>query len=106
MSLRRILIACSVALLTAATACSSDSSTITGPQAQPDPLLGGLIGTTNKLLFCPTSNTYTTTQIVGPDGGTIQVGPHSLTIPAGALTSDTEISATAPAGNYVVVQFQ
>ena len=58
------------------------------------------------LLACNVTQTYTTTQSVGPNGGTIRVGPHSLVIPENALSATTRITATAPAGDIVEVEFQ
>ena len=108
----------SAALLVAIVAgCSADSPTQSSAPARPD-LIGGLVGTVGGtvggvvgsvapgLLACPTSNSYTTTKVVGKLGGTVKVGPHTLTIPAGALSANTTITATAPAGQYVEVQFQ
>lgn len=44
--------------------------------------------------------------IVGPRGGTLDIGPHRLTIPAGALTVPTRISGSIDAGPTVVIHFQ
>lgn len=111
MSTRKFSLACA-ALALAALACTSETSPTApqlpsaAPAAPQASLLGDLTGTVNTLLFCPTSQSYTATQAVGPGGGVISVGPHSLSIPAGALDSVVTITATAPAGNYVDVEFQ
>jgi hypothetical protein len=70
--------------------------------------LSGVTGTVSNLLLyrCPTDGFGSVTQLVGPAGGTIKVGPHSLIIPAGALSSTVAITATAPAGQHVRVDFQ
>jgi hypothetical protein len=70
--------------------------------------LSGLTGTVSNLLLyrCPTDGFGSVTQTVGPAGGTIKVGPHSLTIPAGALSNPVAITATAPAGQHVRVDSQ
>jgi hypothetical protein len=100
----------SAALIAVAVACSSDSfptAPTASPPASADPsLLGDLFGAADQLLFCPTSQTYTATQTIGSEGGTIVVGPHSLTVPAGALSSPVAITATAPAGDYLRVEFE
>ena len=44
-------------------------------------------------------------ETIGRAGGQLQVGPHRLTIPAGALDAPTVITAEAPTGNEVVVRF-
>jgi hypothetical protein len=70
--------------------------------------LSGVTGTVSNLLLyrCPTDGFGSVTELVGPAGGTIKVGPHSLIIPAGALSGNVAITATAPAGQYVRVDFQ
>jgi hypothetical protein len=97
-----------LALVAVTASCSSDSITGPAPQTQPeveagllDGLIGGIGGTVNKLLTCQVAESRTTTQTIGPAGGTIFVGRHSLTIPYGALSQDVAITATAPAGDHV-----
>ena len=51
------------------------------PQAN---LIGSLLQATG-LLGCTPMPTATATQTVGPAGGVIRIGPHALSIPAGAL---------------------
>ncbi len=36
------------------------------------------------------------TQVIGPAGGTLHIGPHTLTFPAGALDSNVTIIGVAP----------
>jgi hypothetical protein len=48
------------------------------------------------LLACTPSTADSVTQLIGPAGGTIQFGPHTLVIPAGALDSTVAITAVAP----------
>jgi hypothetical protein len=102
-----------VVLAAGLVACRADRAPITapavstvGPRAS---LLGGLTGTvtglTGTLLTCSQTTQYSATQVVGPLGGVIKVGPHSLSIPAGALAENTTISAVAPIGTHVAVQF-
>ena len=76
-------------------------------------VVGGVVGVVvdvaNALLsplVCPTNDSYTTSRTIGRNGGTLKVGPHTLTIPSGALSQDTRITATAPSGSYAEVQFQ
>src|ERR1039457_5616119 len=45
-------------------------------------------------------------QMIGPRGGTLQVGPHTFTVPAGALDHFVFITAHASAGRYNVVHFE
>jgi hypothetical protein len=44
--------------------------------------------------------------VIGPLGGQIQFGPHTLVVPAGALLQPTTITATAPGDGYVDAVFQ
>ena len=46
------------------------------------------------------------TPTIGPLGGTISVGPHTFTVPAGALDSAVSITAVAPSDNVNRVHFQ
>jgi hypothetical protein len=69
-------------------------------------VLGGVLKPVTGLLACDVRQTYTTTKVIGREGGTIQVGAHSLVIPRDALTSPQTITATAPRGNVVEVEFQ
>ena len=112
-------VATAAVVVAIAAGCSTDSPTQApaAPAANPD-LIGGLVGTVGGtlggvvgsvapgLLACPTTYSYTATKVVGKLGGTVKVGPHTLTIPSGALSANTTITATAPAGKYVEVQFQ
>ncbi len=47
-----------------------------------------------SLLSCPTLPYDSVTQVIGPAGGSISVGPHRLLIPPGAVYKD-EVSITA-----------
>ena len=58
------------------------------------------------LLTCSPLAYDSVTQTVGPDGGTIYVGPHSLVIPAGALAVPTTITAVVRSDTVNVVRFQ
>ena len=87
-----------VLLLVVALACT-DRNPISAP-AVPAPdasLVGGLLGATG-LLKCSSLPYASQTKTIGPLGGTISAGPHTLVIPAGALTSPTAITMTAPTG--------
>jgi len=68
-------------------------------------LIGGLLAPTG-LLTCRPLPYDSTIQTVGPDGGTIQIGPHALVIPAGALLSPTMITAVVSSGPVNAVRFQ
>lgn len=87
------------AALVAGVSCTNDQGA-TGPQASPplDSLRpDGLLGIRLEgLVSCSPLPYDSTTETIGPDGGMITVGPHRLTIPAGALSQDVEITAIAP----------
>jgi hypothetical protein len=72
-------------------------------------LLDTLVQTVNQaasLLTCSPLAAASATQTIGAAGGTIQVGPHTLTIPAGALSDTVTITAVAPSDTVSRVQFQ
>lgn len=58
------------------------------------------------LLQCTPLPYDSTTETVGPAGGSIQVGPHVLQIPAGALTDSVAITMVAPPDTVNRVRFQ
>ncbi|HEX4629232.1 MAG TPA: hypothetical protein VH137_10625 [Gemmatimonadales bacterium] len=58
------------------------------------------------LLTCSPLPSASVTQTIGPDGGTLQVGPHTLSIPPGALLMPVSITATAPSDTVNRIVFQ
>ncbi len=100
------------------TSCADDQAPPTAPVAQvaPDPsLIGDLLGATGTvgglanrlgLVSCNVSTTYSASTEIGPDGGVLWVGPHRLYVPPNALKERVRISAVAPRGNYVQIQFE
>jgi len=58
------------------------------------------------LLRCSPLPYDSVTQTIGPDGGVIDVGAHSLAIPAGALDSAVTITAVTPSDSVNRIQFQ
>jgi hypothetical protein len=93
--------------------CSSDQSP-TGVTAQSGvtmtdssanaALLGGLLRPLG-LLKCDPLPAATTTKTIGRDGGFMQVGPHFLWIPRGALDHDVTITATIVSDDVNSVEF-
>ena len=79
----------------------SERAPITAPQSAPPPpqasLLGDLWGATG-LLQCPNLPYGSAPQTIGSAGGTIQVGPHTLTVPAGALLAPVAITGDLVTG--------
>jgi hypothetical protein len=102
------------------TSCADDHTPPTAPpvtQIAPDPsligdLLGGVTGTVGGLanslglVSCNVRYTYSASAEIGPEGGVLWVGPHRLYVPPNALSERTRISAVAPRGNYVQIQFE
>jgi hypothetical protein len=67
-----------------------------------------LTGTLSNLTLykCSTPSFGSVTQNVGPAGGVIKIGPHSLYVPPGALDHTVAITAATSAGQHVKVDFQ
>jgi len=81
------------------------------PTAQPQAswLDGDLIGDLRQLtglLKCTPLPYDSVTQTIGPAGGVMEVGPHTFTVPAGALDSDVTITAVTPSDTINRIQFQ
>ncbi|MFL5518937.1 MAG: hypothetical protein ACJ8DJ_22495, partial [Gemmatimonadales bacterium] len=95
-------------ILAGALSLVSCASTDDGPMgvpadAAPSPLLGsgdGLLGTSlgSGLLACDPLPYASASRTIGPEGGTLAIGPHLLTVPAGALAAPVTITADAPVG--------
>lgn len=110
----------------APTAVETDTDSAVTVAGAPDAaLLGGLLGglegtlgtvtgtvdgvlrtTTSGLIVCNVRQTTYGSEWVGPYGGVVRVGPHTLVIPPGALKSYTRIRGTAPRGDVVLVDFE
>ena len=104
------------------TSCADDHGPVAPAPATPDALLIGdvtsvlnstvtsvgstLDRTVSGLLECNVRNSYTASQMIGPQGGVLRVGRHSLHVPANALRENVLITATAPAGRHVEVRFE
>lgn len=85
----------------AAAACSNESSSPSQPGISPD-LLGGSV----EISSCSPLPVSSSSRTIGILGGTIHVGPHTLTVPAGALTQNVTITATTGGESANVVRFQ
>ncbi len=81
------------------TGCRDDRSNVTSPAVRsnllspPQP---------SQLFVCAADTiTVSDTATIGPLGGVIDFGPHSLVIPPGALRQRTMITATMPADGHL-----
>jgi hypothetical protein len=100
----------------------SCSPTATGPTEapaaagqQPDASLGiigdltnsvvGTLGSVTDVLLCSPQPYASTTKTIGPDGGLITVGTHSLFIPPRALKTDVTITAEQVRGSTNSIRF-
>jgi hypothetical protein len=59
-----------------------------------------------ELMRCEPQEYTSDVELIGPDGGSLKVGPHELKIPKGALDHEVVISAVAPVSDLVEVQLQ
>jgi hypothetical protein len=68
---------------------------------------GGLLGTGlgAQLLQCTPLPEAHAAAVIGPDGGTLQVGPHALVVPPGALPDTLTITADAPSDTVNNIRF-
>jgi hypothetical protein len=73
-----------------------------GPQHD---LLGGLLQSVG-LLKCTPLAPATATANIGPLGGSLRVGPHTFTVPAGALSQNVTITASLSADTVNAITFQ
>jgi len=95
-----------------ATPAAVVAARVVRPDANLVDITNGILNVTNgvttllgNLLPCNVSTDQWNTASIGPEGGRLNVGPHTLVIPRGALRSRTQITAHAVHGNNVRVEF-
>jgi hypothetical protein len=79
------------------------------PPTPPPPGSVGRAGTASgsgNRLACDVPSDLNGAAIIGPEGGTLDIGPHRLIIPAGALTKKVAVSGFIPAGSTIEVHFE
>jgi hypothetical protein len=67
-------------------------------------LIGSLLQPTGLLQCTPLPYT-STTQVIGPAGGIMKIGPHTLVVPAGALSQNVTITAVIPTDPVNSIRF-
>lgn len=77
-----------------------------GDRAPLAPLPADALFGPTGLLSCSPLPADSVTQTIGPEGGTLYVGAHRLSVPAGALLEPVTITAVAPSGTVNEVRFQ
>ncbi len=55
-------------------------------------------------IYCDPLQYASTVQVVGPEGGDLSIGPHKLSIPKGALSSEVVITGEMPVSMAVTVR--
>ncbi|HEX9610473.1 MAG TPA: hypothetical protein VF978_01210 [Gemmatimonadales bacterium] len=75
---------------------------------QPGTADAGLLGLDLPagLLSCSPLPYESVAQTIDATGGTLQVGPHTFSVPPGALDTAVTITAVAPSGTVNSIQFQ
>jgi hypothetical protein len=86
--------------------CGENSPTSPAARATPPDadLISGLLGKTG-LLSCKPLPAVSVSQTIGRSGGVMHIGPHTFTVPAGALSRNVTITAYAPSDKYNHIQF-
>src|SRR5437867_3138638 len=99
---RLLVVGLLVCALGLASACGDRAPTMPQAPAPTADLIGSTLNTTSSLLGgllkCSDLPYDSTTQTIGPAGGSLSVGPHTLLIPPGALTRSVSITMILPTG--------
>lgn len=86
--------------------CGEPGPVGTTSSVRPSSDLIGPIVVIDELLHCTPLPYDSVTQPIGPEGGTIHVGGHALSIPAGALDTLVTITAVSPSDTVNHVQLR
>ena len=57
------------------------------------------------LLRCTPVASVSASKVIGPEGGVLEVGANTLTVPAGALSREVTITGVAPSGSVNRIEF-
>jgi hypothetical protein len=102
-NVRRVITLAALGFASFALASCGDGPPATAPTQT---ISHDLLWPVRGLLACNPLPADSVTQVIGPDGGTLEIGPHSFTVPPGALDSAVAITAVAPSGAVNRVVFQ
>ncbi len=101
-----------VPALLVSVSCSTDEAAFGPSPEPPSQLVAPLVGTatsallsTVDLLTCSEQPYAKASKVIGPEGGTLSVGSHSLEIPHGALRGKVRITAEQVRGSANSVRF-
>lgn len=83
-----------------AAGCSNAPSEPTREPANASLQLNGLL-----LASCSNISAFNVSAPIGPNGGTLKMGPHTLVVPRGALSSTVVIIASGSGGRGNSIQF-
>lgn len=91
-------------------ACSTERSPLAPVAAAPAPEAGlasdfGQLVRNFGLMTCAPLPAATASKLIGPAGGTLQIGPHVFTVPAGALDRPVLITAHAASDYHNRIKF-
>jgi hypothetical protein len=86
-----------VAALLLATSCGEQRAT--APETSASRSQNGA----PSLVECPTSETTTTSGLVGLLGGSVELGATSISIPSGAITAPTLFQVTVPSSRFMEI---
>lgn len=87
------------------TAFEVEETTPSFSMTEAEALRGGGSGG-NGLLVCPTGVTRVASRVIGPQGGTVSVAGHSVTLSPGAVRRPTLITLIVPASRFLEVDLR
>jgi hypothetical protein len=108
--LRRRAIALSLTLVTLASCTATDATApIPSATTQYDGAVSADRGYSwgqSPQISCKSAPARSGSATIGPNGGVVNIGPHRLYVPGGALSKPTLISGTVPSGTSMKIDFK
>jgi hypothetical protein len=105
-STRLLLIALLAGVVAVTASCDDQTPVSVAPVPAPDASLIGDLLRRVGLLKCTPLPSDSTSATIGPLGGVLRVGPHSLLVPPGALTAPVRITALQSRDTVNAVRFK